>query len=660
MSRVRSLRRAAGVLGALVLASAGADADAGSGAGAGAGSGSGAAVASRADQPLKECRVDGLRNSVLCGVVQRPLDPARPDGLAIDVHYVVVPALARRKLPDPVFLLAGGPGQSAVSLAANAMGQFSRLNNRRDIVFVDQRGTGRSAPLMCDDARHLPLAVQADPARQLQDLQQCRLRLQQLPHGDLRFYTTTLAMQDLDAVRRQLGAERINLVGASYGTRAALEYQRAFPQAVRRSVLDGVAPPDMALPDSGSADAQAALDALLAACAEQPGCRRDHPNLRREWQSLLAGLPRPAQVAHPLTGQVEALTITRDMVLSAVRGPLYVPAYAAALPAAIGAARQGRFEPLLGLSALLGSRRSQPLAMGMHHAVICSEDLPRMARVAAAVPDGARAAEVPLPTAVTAVAASRAPTAAPRLAAGSAVLTGFPLPAPDAPEAVTAAYTVAAEAAVPAKPAVPSKPAVPAANTVVAVPAANTVAAVADVAAVAAGAAVTAVTAGAAVRAEPAARAVPAARADPAVMPHPTAAPAVSALPVAVAADFGVGFALQYRRACADWPRGAVPAEFYTVPAARSPVLLLSGGLDPATPPRHGARVAAALGPLARHVVVANGGHGVMGIGCMRDVLYRFIDAADAAAALAVDTGCAASIPRPPVFEPVGSTAASP
>ena len=651
MSRVRSLRRAAGVLGALVLASAG------------SGAGAGAAVASRADQPLKECRVDGLRNSVLCGVVQRPLDPARPDGLAIDVHYVVVPALARRKLPDPVFLLAGGPGQSAVSLAANAMGQFSRLNNRRDIVFVDQRGTGRSAPLMCDDARHLPLAVQADPARHLQDLQQCRLRLQQLPHGDLRFYTTTLAMQDLDAVRRQLGAERINLVGASYGTRAALEYQRAFPQAVRRSVLDGVAPPDMALPDSGSADAQAALDALLAACAEQPGCRRDHPNLRREWQSLLAGLPRPAQVAHPLTGQVEALTITRDMVLSAVRGPLYVPAYAAALPAAIGAARQGRFEPLLGLSALLGSRRSQPLAMGMHHAVICSEDLPRMARVAAAVPDGARAAEVPPATAVTAVAAvaaSRASTAAPRLAAGSAVLTGFPLPAPDAPDAVTAAHAVAVEAAVPSKPA---KPAVPAANTVVAVPAANTVAAVADVAAVAAGAAVTAVTAvtaGAAVRAEPAARAVPAALADPAVMPHPTAAPAVSALPVAVAADFGVGFALQYRRACADWPRGAVPAEFYTVPAARSPVLLLSGGLDPATPPRHGARVAAALGPLARHVVVANGGHGVMGIGCMRDVLYRFIDAADAAAALAVDTGCAASIPRPPVFEPVGSAAASP
>ena len=616
MSRVRSLRRAAGVLGALVLASAGAGAD--------ADAGSGAAVASRADQPLKECRVDGLRNSVLCGVVQRPLDPARPDGLAIDVHYVVVPALARRKLPDPVFLLAGGPGQSAVSLAANAMAQFSRLNNRRDIVFVDQRGTGRSAPLMCNDARHLPLAVQADPARQLQDLQQCRLRLQQLPHGDLRFYTTTLAMQDLDAVRRQLGAERINLVGASYGTRAALEYQRAFPQAVRRSVLDGVAPPDMALPDSGSADAQAALDALLAACAEQPGCRRDHPNLRREWQSLLADLPRPAQVAHPLTGQAEALTITRDMVLSAVRGPLYVPAYAAALPAAIGAARQGRFEPLLGLSALLGSRRSQPLAMGMHHAVICSEDLPRMARAAAAVPDGARAAEMPTATAVTAVTALRASTAAPRLAAESAVLTGFPLPAPDA---ATAAHTVAAEAAVPV------------ANTVVAV---------------------AAVAAGAAVRAEPAARAVPAARADPAVMPHPTAAPAVSALPVAVAADFGVGFALQYRRACADWPRGAVPAEFYTVPTARSPVLLLSGGLDPATQPRHGARVAAALGPLARHVVVANGGHGVMGIGCMRDVLYRFIDAADDAAALAVDTGCAASIPRPPVFEPVGSAAASP
>ena len=54
--------------------------------------------------PLETCRVAGLRHAAQCGVLTRPLDPARPDGVKIDIHYVVVPALARRKLPDPVFL----------------------------------------------------------------------------------------------------------------------------------------------------------------------------------------------------------------------------------------------------------------------------------------------------------------------------------------------------------------------------------------------------------------------------------------------------------------------------------------------------------------------------------------------------------------------------
>jgi len=79
-------------------------------------------------------------------------------------------------------------------------------------------------------------------------------------------------------------------------------------------------------------------------------------------------------------------------------------------------------------------------------------------------------------------------------------------------------------------------------------------------------------------------------------------------------------------------------------------VLLLSGGLDPVTPPRHGDRVAQALGAKARHVVVPNAGHGVMGLGCLRDVLYRFVDAATDEAALNVDAVCVNGVPRPPMF----------
>lgn len=455
------------------------------------------------------CRVDGLRHEVLCGQVQRALDPARPEGVKIEVHYVVVPALARHKLPDPVFLLAGGPGQSAIALAGQVMPLFARLNNRRDIVFVDQRGTGRSAPLVCDDPRQQRVADQADPERQLVLLRECRQKLQQLPYGDLRFFTTPIAMQDLDAVRRALGAERIDLVGASYGTRAGLDYLRQFPHAVRRAVLDGVAPPDMALPASFSTDGQAAFEAVLKGCEADAGCARTYPGLRAAWSGWLARLPQPVTVRHPLSGETERFMLSREMALSAVRGALYSPVLAQALPAALHAAVEGDVQGLLTLGSRLTARPGMGLAMGMHFSVVCSEDLARLAQ------------------------------------------------STDAP-----------------------------------------------------------------------------------------------------GTDFGADGVSLYQRACADWPRGELPAAFYSVPATPVATLLLSGGLDPATPPRHGERVAKALGPKARHVVVPNAGHGVMGLGCMPELMQRFIDATDDGQALSLDMKCVQAIPRPPVFRPVSTEGA--
>ena len=464
-----------------------------------------AAIPAFGDEPaLTPCRVAGIRNEVQCGRVTRPLDPAAPDGRKIEVHYVVVPAMARRKLPDAVFLLAGGPGQSAIKVAPQTLPLFTRLNNRRDIVFVDQRGTGRSAPLDCEDLRHRPLADQADPQLQVTQLAKCRETLQRLPYGDLRFFTTTLAMQDLDAVRRRLGFERINLVGGSYGTRAALEYQRQFPAQVRRSVIDGVAPPDMVLPASFSTDGQAAFDALVAACDREPACAKAHPTLRADWATLLKSLPQQVSVANPLTGQPETFTLTRDMVLGAVRGPLYTPAIAAALPQALHDAAHGRLEALAGLNSLFGARKGMALALGMHFSVVCAEDVPRL--------------------------------------------------------------------------------------------------------------------------------------------PQATDPPGT---------DFGTDYASLYRRICADWPRGSVPEAFYRVQPSASPVLLLSGGIDPATPPRHAERVAKALGANALHVVAPNAGHGVLSLGCMRDVLFRFIDAAEDKEALAVDADCVKTVPRPPAYQPL-------
>lgn len=465
-----------------------------------------AAPPAQADAPLASCRLRGVEHEARCGSVTRPLDPSQPQGARIEVHYAVLPAVARNKKPDPVFFFAGGPGQSAIEVAPSVASMLARFSNRRDIVLIDQRGTGRSAPLACEpDDPARPLAEQFDLARQREQLDACLATLQALPHGDLRFYTTSIAMADADAVRDALGAERINLVGGSYGTRAALEYQRQFPLRVRRMVIDGVAPPDMALPRSFSIDNQAALDATFAACeADKTGCAVHEPQLASRWRALLASTPRVVNLVHPVTGRAERIELTREVMLGMVRGPLYVPALAAALPSALGEATRGRFEPLAALAlAFGGGRRGAPqLAAGMHFAVVCAEDMPRM-DTAGGGPEGA---------------------------------------------------------------------------------------------------------------------------------------------------DFGHSFADLYREVCPELPRAAVSAAFYTVPPASAAVLLLSGGLDPATPPRHGERAAKALGAKARHVVVANAGHGVMALPCLRDVVYRFVDADADDDALKVDASCAADIPRPPMF----------
>lgn len=453
--------------------------------------------------PLKPCRIAGIPNELQCGSLQRPLDPARPDGAKIDVHYLVVPAMARNKQPDAVLMLAGGPGQSAIGVAARMLPRLSRLGNRRDLVFIDQRGTGKSAPLDCPDDSRLPITEQLDAAAQLRRLDACRAALEKLPYGDLRFFTTTIAMQDMDAVREALGVPQWNLIGGSYGTRAALEYLRQFPTKVRRTVIDGVAPPDMVLPASFSPDTQAALDKLLDAHA------KTYPTLRADWQQLLASLPRQVTVAQPLTGQPERFTVDRELLLRAVRPPLYQPALAAALPAAIqAAARDGRFDGLFGLTSAFGGGKDLRLAMGMHFSVVCAEDVPRLAEST-------------------------------------------------------------------------DKP----------------------------------------------------------------------------GADFQRVDADMYARVCKTWPRGNVPADFYNVPPAPSPVLVMSGGADPATPPRHGERMAKALAvghaERVQHLVVPEAGHGVMAVGCVRDLLFRFIDAKTDAAALPQDASCATRIPRPVAFQPI-------
>jgi pimeloyl-ACP methyl ester carboxylesterase len=458
-----------------------------------------AAAPASAPLALHGCRLQGLTHDALCGTLRRPLDPARPAGPQIDLQVAVLPAIARQKLPDPVFFFAGGPGQSAIALAGAVDHLLSRIGGRRDIVLIDQRGTGHSAPLQCDaPSADEALARALDRARLASAMQACRTALQKLPWGDLRLFTTTIAMADADAVRAALGAERIDLIGGSYGTRAALEYLRLYPQHVRRVVLDGVAPPDMVLPESFNVDGRAALDGTFRACAQEPACARAHPALGQTWQRLLDATPQIVDIAEPASGRPLRVTFTRAALEDLVRPALYRPAVGAVLPFAIEEAAAGRFGTLLALGASGGPASPIELSEGEHFAVVCAEDAPR--------------------------------------------LSAAPLPG-------------------------------------------------------------------------------------------------------------DAGFDAVYRSVCADWPRADVPAAFYTIPPSAAPVLLLSGGADPVTPPRHAARVAQALGPRARHVVVPNSGHGVLSLPCIGDAIFHFVSDEADDAALAVDAQCATRVPRPLAYQ---------
>ncbi|MEP6607490.1 MAG: alpha/beta fold hydrolase [Burkholderiaceae bacterium] len=340
---------------------------------------------STSDVPgLAPCRIAGIEREVRCGSVRVPEDPDSPSSRQIEIHFAVVPAVARNKQSDPIFVLAGGPGQAATKVARQVMPVLAELNARRDLVFIDQRGTGRSNPLECE-VDETSLASALEPEQQIARLGPC---LKTLP-ADLRQYATWIAVRDFDAIRKQLGAEKINLWGASYGTRAALEYMRQVPEHVRSVVLDGVAPPDMVLPISFALDAEAALKSLGVACERDERCRTRYPDFDRRIATLLKRAESGGidiRVPHPLTGAPQSLRLDRKMLASMLRVPLYVPQLASVLPYALAEAASERadFTALVALSAAISGGISENFAVGMHFAVVCAEDVPRIDQSAAA------------------------------------------------------------------------------------------------------------------------------------------------------------------------------------------------------------------------------------------------------------------------------------
>ena len=230
---------------------------------------------------LEPCRIgdiDGLVSvEARCGTVLRvPRIPELRNGARIDLAVAIVPAVATRAKPDPLFLLAGGPGQGAIEGFAPLLGAFAGIRRERDLVLVDQRGTGASNRLDCPMPEEALATGEISPAELRELARDC---LANLP-GRPQFYTTSIAVGDLDAVRAALGYAEINVFGGSYGTRVAQHYARRYPEHTRTIVLDGIVPPDLALVPQIAIESQRALDGVFRRCAQDPECDRRFPGAR--------------------------------------------------------------------------------------------------------------------------------------------------------------------------------------------------------------------------------------------------------------------------------------------------------------------------------------------------------------------------------------------
>ena len=327
---------------------------------------------------LKDCRISagpgfpGMK--ARCGMLQRPLDPLDPASPLLDLRVAVVPALSLEPKPDPLLPIAGGPGQASTEFFAAYAHAFQHIQRDRDVVLLDQRGTGASAALDCDMGEDV-LEGQMSPEQVHALTRQC---LEELPH-DPRYFTTSVAVDDLEALRRALNYPAFNIYGVSYGTRVAQHFARRYPDSTRTVILDGVLPPQIALGPDIAIEAQKALHAIFDRCKESPPCFERFPTVAEDFVAVQVGLRGKAptvDVPDPVTWRNRSVRFGTDELAGALRILSYHPNTVALMPLLIHEAAAGNYRPLASQFLMASRSLSDALSIGMHNAVVCTEDAP--------------------------------------------------------------------------------------------------------------------------------------------------------------------------------------------------------------------------------------------------------------------------------------------
>ena len=315
-----------------------------------------------------------------CASVSVPMDPDLPDGARLELAIARLPARERDARDDPLVLVAGGPGQSALQTFPSIITAFRHVNRERDLILVDQRGTGDSRPLDCADPEPPGTpAASGDPDPVAEAREAARRCLASLDE-DTTLFTTSVAVQDLDAVRRALGLATMNLYGVSYGTRVALHYARRFPASVRSLILDAVVPPGTPLGADIAPVAQRAMDDILQRCLDDSDCGGAFPGIDTRTAALLARLQRePVRIRYEdiADGRPRDTELGRAELAVTLRLLSYSAWGASLLPSMLDdAIETAHFAPFARQTDLQSRALAEALATGLHYSVICTEDLP--------------------------------------------------------------------------------------------------------------------------------------------------------------------------------------------------------------------------------------------------------------------------------------------
>lgn len=314
-----------------------------------------------------------------CAKFPVPENRADPESRTIDLKLAILKSASAVPARDLVVYLAGGPGQSAIQTYPDLAPAFAPLRKHHDVLLLDQRGTGSSHPLKCPTFEKLmKQQVDASPSieQRVQWLGQCAQEVGKT--ADPRYYTTSDAVADLEAVREALGAPKLDLVGVSYGTRMAQHYAAAHPDAVRSIVLDGVVPNSLVLGETFATALQHSLQLQAQACNKTSACKQAfgdwYATLHQLYAKLKTGQPQQVTFSDPYSYKPVTRTLTADTLAGVVRLFSYSEVTAALLPLAVNEAAHGNYAPLMGQAQLLTGDLSESIEGGMQMSVICTED----------------------------------------------------------------------------------------------------------------------------------------------------------------------------------------------------------------------------------------------------------------------------------------------